>query len=137
MPNIAQTTTSSIAQAIRITVRDTKGNATTHVRISLSHVPAPSSPTSHDDAIAALTILASDLDSFLAPEHEWHSEAHRRHALSQLLEQIVEAVMDVRLASVRRVEHALKRKKRSVLNISSLEILRLRSHSFLLLLPPL
>ena len=85
-----------------------------HVRISLSHIPAPSSP-SPAAAIAVLTILTCNLDSYLTPERELYSEVHHIHALSQLLYQDdamescgEEAVRDLRLALVRRIERGCK-----------------------------
>ncbi|KAH7102765.1 hypothetical protein BKA62DRAFT_698754 [Auriculariales sp. MPI-PUGE-AT-0066] len=100
-----------------VPIRESKGKSSSHVRVNSSSSTSSDveTTTTPADAIAALNLLTADLGDLLAPSHQWYSEAHRRHALNQLLQQVDavqsggnETVRDVRRALVRRVERALE-----------------------------
>ncbi|KAH7102740.1 hypothetical protein BKA62DRAFT_829026 [Auriculariales sp. MPI-PUGE-AT-0066] len=112
-------TPSATSSPVRIPIREGKGKGSSHVRInstaSASSVSSSDADTSPADAFAALAILSTDLDGLVASSHVWQSEAHRRHALTQLLEQVDavhsggnDGVRDVRRALVQRVQHVLE-----------------------------
>ncbi|KAH7102732.1 hypothetical protein BKA62DRAFT_756398 [Auriculariales sp. MPI-PUGE-AT-0066] len=109
------------SSSVRTPVHKNNAKGATHLRVNSTASVSSTSDVSSDadtspaDAFAALAILSTDLDGLVAPSHVWQSEAHRRHALTQLLEQVDgvhsggnDAVRDVRRALVQRVQHVLE-----------------------------